>query len=97
MTEQIHNKQHLEKKWNGFSRKVLHPDAPRIQHAEMRLAFFAGAVEMMKLLNEWGDLSDEQLEQKNVELLDEIDIWYLQSMVRLERDWITPKGKKHDS
>jgi hypothetical protein len=50
----------IQERWTDFETRCLDPDAPTIQHREMRLAFFAGAKALLDVTSEIAAIPDER-------------------------------------
>lgn len=65
------DRQHIGMAWQAFALKVMNPEAGTSQRRETKLAFFAGARAMLRILNR---LADEDVpEDDGIVTLNEID------------------------
>lgn len=55
----------LQEEWEGFAASVIHPNAPKAQRDEMRMAFFSGAWVLVNQTIRIGD--DDVSEQEGID------------------------------
>jgi hypothetical protein len=51
----------IAERWTDFDTRVISPNAPPIQHEEMRIAFYAGCATMIDVENEVATIRDDTL------------------------------------